>query len=273
MILFPHVKINLGLHITGLRPDGYHDLETIFYPVLGCGDVLEVNHAEQTELILTGIPIPGEPEKNLVMRAYRLLEERYQVGPARMHLHKIIPTATGLGAGSSDATFTLRGLNQLFNLHLSVGMLADLAGELGSDTPFFAYDEPLLGQGRGEVLSTVNVDLKGWYVMIVFLGIHISTAQAFKGVMPEAAPIPLTEIMKEPVYNWQHLLHNQFEDTVFEAEPGIAQVKELLYSQGAIYAAMSGSGSALYGLFEANPGQTDMGWGKWERLKCWVGQL
>ena len=272
VIVFPHVKLNLGLHITARRADGYHDLETVFLPVPACGDILEILPADKTELVLTGLPIAGALGTNLVLRAYRLLASRHAIGPAHMHLHKLVPTGTGLGAGSADATFALRGFSTVFNLGLSVAEIASLAAELGSDTAFFAYNRPMLGQGRGEVLTPVAVDLQGWYILIVLPKIHVSTKEAFVGVVPKPAPKPLATLVQQPVATWKAELHNQFEDTVFKAHPGLAQIKEYLYQAGATYAAMSGSGSAFFGLFAQNPGPADMGWHQWNGYKAWVGR-
>ncbi len=251
MIVFPNIKINLGLYITGKRQDGYHDLLSCFYPVNWC-DILEIVPSEAFEFIQTGIPVPGTIEENLCVKGYKLLEANYKIGPVRIHLHKIIPMGAGLGGGSSDAAFTLKCLDSIFNLGLSAGQLKDYAAQIGSDCAFFIENVSAIAKSRGEVLESADLSLKGKYIVIVCPDINVSSKQAFAGINPK----PYTEDIKKvlPATGlWKEQLHNQFEDTIFHLHPVLGTIKNLLYEKGAFYASMSGSGSAVFGIFENKP--------------------
>lgn len=250
MIVFPHCKINLGLSVIAKRPDGYHNLETCFYPV-PWRDVLEVIEGSTFHFEMTGINIPGEPESNLCVKAYRLLREDYKLPEVQIHLHKVIPTGAGLGGGSSDAAFMLRLLNQKFELGISGDNLVQYAARLGSDCAFFIYDSPMMGSGRGEILKPIAVSLAKKFIVVVKPAVHVSTADAFAGIVPRQADHNIEEVVSQmPVREWRHHLKNDFEETVFRKYPEIERVKAQLYGTGALYAAMSGSGSSVFGIFD-----------------------
>jgi 4-diphosphocytidyl-2-C-methyl-D-erythritol kinase len=252
MIAFPHCKINLGLHITRKRPDGYHDLETIFYP-LALRDALEAIRSESGKDVhfnSTGLPIAGDTSQNLCIKAYRLLQKDFPDLPGiDMHLHKQIPMGAGLGGGSADGAFALQLLDRLFQLGLTEEQLAVYALQLGSDCPFFMHKTPCFGSGRGEVLEPIAIDLSAYVFLIVAPGIHVSTAEAFAAITPQQPAVSLKEIISLPPAAWKGKLLNDFEAPVIEKHPVIGQVKEALYDAGAVYASMTGSGSCLYGLF------------------------
>ncbi|MEQ8583827.1 MAG: 4-(cytidine 5'-diphospho)-2-C-methyl-D-erythritol kinase [Marinoscillum sp.] len=249
MLSFPNAKINLGLNIVSRRPDGYHDLESCFYPIPWC-DALEVLPAEKLTFTSTGLDIPGTPESNLCLRAYDLLQKTYDLPGAHIHLHKVIPMGAGLGGGSADGAFTLKMLNELFDLGLDVPTLQNLAGQLGSDCPFFIENKPVLATGTGTVFREVALDLSGKHIAIKHPHIHVSTQKAYSLIKPSAPDYSIENTLKEPISQWRNALKNDFEASVFGQFPEIQQIKEELYASGALYAAMSGSGSAVFGLFE-----------------------
>lgn len=267
MVVFPHCKINLGLSVIAKRPDGYHDLETCFYPV-PWRDVLEVIEGQTFQFEMTGIRIPGEPESNLCVKAYRLLKEDYQLPEVQIHLHKVIPTGAGLGGGSSDAAFMLRLLNQKFELGISEDILVQYAARLGSDCPFFVYDSSMMGSGRGEVLKPVAVSLANKFMVVVKPATHVSTADAFAGIVPRQPDYNIGEVVTQmSIQEWKHHLKNDFEETVFRKYPEIKLVKEKLYKTGALYAAMSGSGSSVFGIFDH---ETDADFDEMTVWKKWL---
>jgi len=249
MVAFPPCKINLGLHIVNKRADGYHNLETCFYPVPWT-DILEIIPADTVEFISSGNTIPGNPTDNLCLRAYQLLNNDFKLPPVKIHLHKIIPTGAGLGGGSSDAAYTLRLLNSIFNLQLSTEALLQYAAALGSDCAFFLHNQPMMGTGRGEILSSTNLNLAGKFLVIIKPDIHISTAEAYAGVTPQLPAVRLEEILQQPLHTWRELLVNDFEKSIFLKHSILAGIKNEFYQHGAIYACMSGSGSSMIGLFE-----------------------
>ena len=249
MVSFPPCKINLGLHVLSKRPDGYHELETCFFPVPWT-DILEILPANETNFNATGNVIPGDAAENLCLKAYQLLRETYTLPPVYIHLHKVIPTGAGLGGGSSDSAYTLRAINTLFELNLSQQELMAVAAKLGSDCAFFVQDQPMIGRGRGEKLSPIQVDLTGKFLILIKPDIHVSTASAYALVKPAIPTIPLTEVLKKDVSAWKDLLVNDFELSVFQQYPAIAKIKDDLYEFGASYACMSGSGSTVFGIFE-----------------------
>lgn len=251
MLLFPHAKINIGLDITGRLPNGYHLIDTVMVHT-DWEDILELTEAEQTELIVTGREVNCPPEKNLVMRAYNLLSETVgQLPPTRIHLHKIIPDGAGLGGGSADAAYTLRGLNDLYELGLGNEKLAELAAKLGADCPFFIYDEPMFCTGIGTELHSFDLGnrLDSYTLAIVKPPFGVSTAEAYAGVAIEKPAAALTERIQAPVEQWVGSVCNAFERSVISNHPEIGEIKSGLTQLGAIYASMSGSGSAVYGLF------------------------
>jgi 4-diphosphocytidyl-2-C-methyl-D-erythritol kinase len=257
LIVFPNCKINIGLNITGKRSDGYHNLETVFYP-LPFHDVLEViHHAHQEDdcsLVTSGIEIEGAAETNLCVKAYRLLKHDFpQLPSVKIHLHKTIPAGAGLGGGSADGAFMLMLLNDKFKLHLTEEKLLHYALLLGSDCPFFIINKPVFARQRGEVMQPVQLNLSGYNLVLVNPGIHISTAWAFSQVVYSES-INITNLIEQPVQAWQGKVENAFEKPVFEKYPEIKAIKDLLISKGALFASMSGSGSSVYGVFKHPPG-------------------
>ena len=251
MITFPNAKINLGLNIVERRHDGYHNIETVFYPV-PLTDVLEIVPADGGAASLTcyGKAVDCPVEKNLVMRAYRLLQERYGLPPVAMHLYKHIPDGAGLGGGSSDAAHALVMLNKMFDLGIDDAALAGMAATLGADCAFFVYNRPMMATGIGDVLSPVDVDLKGMTLLLVKPPMGVDTRTAYSRVTPHAPVTALASTIAMPVGSWDGLLVNDFEPSVFAALPRLWLIKAGLLDAGAQYAAMSGSGSTIYGLFD-----------------------
>jgi len=252
MIVFPNAKINLGLFITEKRTDGFHNLESLFLPIPLC-DILEVTvTTEDTSLVCTGDSSDIPTEKNIVYKAWRLLQEAHGIGNVHIHLHKIIPSGAGMGGGSSDGSFMLKALNELFQLNLSVAQLEDYAAQLGSDCPFFINNTASLVTGRGEGVEPVDFKLEGEYLVIVNPGIHIATAQAFQGIQPYPSNFNWKEFIQHKDFEKVEL-RNDFEQSVFQLYPEIAAIKSTLLQAGALYSSMSGTGSTVYGLFEKDP--------------------
>jgi len=256
MITFPNCKINLGLWVMQRRPDGYHNIQTVMMPVPWC-DILEIvpSGSSKTTLAVTGIHVDTPVENNLCFKAWRLMADKYDIPPVNIHLHKVIPSGAGLGGGSSDASFTLRMLNTMFSLNLDYEILRSLAVQLGMDCPFFIENIPALSTGRGEFLKPVSINLDGLYLIVVKPPVHVSTAAAFLGIKPVFRENSIDELTSLPLQDWKKVLHNDFEDSVFDLYPEIQDIRNILYRNGAVYAAMSGSGSAVFGLFVENPGQ------------------
>ena len=252
MITFPNAKVNLGLNIVERRPDGYHNIETVFYPI-PLTDVLEIVPATgETSLTCYGNSVDCPAEKNLVMRAYRLLQERYDLPPVEMYLYKHIPDGAGLGGGSSDAAHALVMLNKMFELDLTDAELAAMAVTLGADCAFFIYNRPMMATGIGDVLSPVEVDLKGKNLLLVKPPVGVDTRTAYSRVTPQVPEMALTDIISRPVASWDGLLINDFEPSVFTALPQLWLIKASLIDAGAQYAAMSGSGSTVFGIFDSD---------------------
>jgi 4-diphosphocytidyl-2-C-methyl-D-erythritol kinase len=250
MIVFPHAKINLGLSIISKRPDGFHNLETIFYPV-PLRDALEIVPSDKNLFIQTGLEIPGKQDDNLVLKAFRLLENDYpQIKPLEIHLHKVIPQGAGLGGGSSDAAETLHLMNRFFNLNISSGILLQYATELGSDCPFFLHSTPCFATGRGEILEPITLDISNYSLLLIHPDIRINTAWAFSRIRPSLPKYNLKHSISKPLQEWIHTISNDFEIPVFDAHPQLQVIKNQLYNAGAIYASMTGSGSSIYGIFE-----------------------
>ena len=254
MIVFPNCKINLGLNIVNRRPDGYHNLETVFYPVNGLFDAMEVTKADASinayTLQLHGNSIDCEPEKNLVVKAYQLFIKQFNSLPSiDIHLIKHIPSGAGLGGGSSDAAFMLKLLNDMFEKHLSTKQLEDLAAQLGADCPFFIHNKPTYAKGIGDVFSPIDLSLKDYQIIIVKPNVFISTKEAFANILPHQPSESIIDIIKSPIHEWRHYLTNDFEASIFPQHPEIANIKLQLYEKGAEYASMSGSGSSVFGLF------------------------
>ena len=250
MIVFPNAKINLGLHVIEKRPDGFHNIETCFYPV-PWREVLEIVPAKSTVLTCTGLPVPGKSEENLCMRAYKALQRDFDLPPVHMHLHKLIPMGAGLGGGSADAAFALKLLSELFNLMLDDDLLAMYADSLGSDCSFFLFNSAAVGTQRGNALKPIDLDLTGYFLVLVYPGFEVSTRAAYSGIMPGKPGCALADLLqREKLHSWRHHLINDFESTVFPKYPELAVIKEQLYERGAFYASMSGSGSSMFALYE-----------------------
>lgn len=252
MILFPNAKINIGLNIVNKRPDGYHNLESILYP-LAIRDALEV--IEDVELLFnsSGIAIPGNADDNLCLKAYQLLKKDFiDLPPVNIHLHKHIPIGAGLGGGSADASFFIRLINQKFSLGLEISQMEQYASSIGSDCAFFIQNIPAFAFEKGDQLSPLDLDLSKYFFVLVMPEVQVSTAEAYQGVRASPNSIPLTELIKLPMEEWKFHIKNDFEPSVFSKYPIIAQLKALLYDSGATYASMSGSGSSVYGIFK-NP--------------------
>lgn len=257
MVLFPNCKINLGLHILQKRADGFHDLETVFYPI-PLQDALEIIQEpspsdKNISFTSSGLSIDGDAGNNICVKAYHLLKKDFpQLPSIKMHLHKVIPLGAGLGGGSSDGAFALLLLNKKFNLQLDEEQLIDYALQLGSDCPFFIRNQACFATGRGEQLQAVDLDLSLYKIVLINPAIHINTTWAFSRIKPSNERVSIKELIQQPVEKWKEVLKNDFEEAVFAEHPEIKVVKEKLYSKGAVYASMSGSGSTVYGLFEKN---------------------
>ena len=249
MIAFPNAKINLGLHILSKRKDGFHDIETVFYPLM-IHDSLEILTAGDQETSFKQYGLPLNSSKNLCEQAYELLKLEYDLPPVEMHLLKHIPVGAGLGGGSSDAAFTLLTLNELFGLGISSLELEKIAAGLGSDCAFFIRNRPLFATGRGELFEPLEIDLSAFEIRMAKPDIHISTPEAYAMATPKAGRPSLREVITNPIAEWKDCLFNDFEGPIFDKYPEIRIEKEKMYEQGAIYAAMSGSGSAVFGIFE-----------------------
>ena len=255
MLADPNAKINLGLNVVERRADGYHNLETVFYPI-GLCDVLNVELSEgcsDYSFSSSGIHIDGDPETNLIVKAFRLLQNEYGLPPIDITLIKQIPFGAGLGGGSADAAFMLKILNDMFTLKISPKRLEKLAATLGADCPVFIKNKPVYATGIGNVFTPLKLSLKGYFLVLVKPDIHVSTPEAYSLVIPEAPQISLFDSIQKPVEEWRNLIKNDFEKSVFVKYPQIASIKEELYNAGAIYASMSGSGSSVFGIFEKEP--------------------
>lgn len=252
MIAISNAKINLGLSITEKRPDGYHNLETVFYPI-DLNDALEIrtcpDATEKYILRQFGTIIAGNPEDNLVVKAYLLLEEEYHLPPIEIHLYKRIPSGAGLGGGSSNAAYMLKLLNRHFQLKLSDEQLEAYAATLGADCAFFIKNTPTFAEGIGNVFSPISLSLKDYQILIIKPDVFVSTREAFANIHPHRPKYPIKEAIKRPINEWKEILINDFEGSVFSQYPIIGKIKDELYDQGAVYAAMSGSGSSVFGIF------------------------
>lgn len=252
MVVFPNAKVNLGLYVTGKRTDGFHNLETVFYPVDWC-DILEINPVEGTRdtchFTNTGLDVGCSAEKNLIVRAYHLLAGRYDLPATEIHLHKIIPFGAGLGGGSSDAAFMLKAMNTCFGLGLTETELLEFSASLGSDCPFFIRNRPVFASGKGELLEDISLSLEGYRMVLVKPSFGVSTPEAYAGIVPQPAAFDLHRLAAYPPEEWKDRVYNDFETTVFRKYPRLEEIKQALYRQGALYASMTGSGSAVYGIF------------------------
>ncbi|MEQ6121118.1 4-(cytidine 5'-diphospho)-2-C-methyl-D-erythritol kinase [Reichenbachiella sp. MALMAid0571] len=251
MISFPNAKINLGLNILSKREDGYHNISSCFYPVPWC-DILEIIPSIDLKFTSSGIDIPGDKSNNLCIQAYNLFNKDFNIPGVHIHLHKIIPIGAGLGGGSSDCAFTLKMLNNLFQLNLSDDRLESYAGKLGSDCPFFIRNKPTLVSGTGDQFKPISLNLSGNTMVLVYPKIHISTREAYAGIKPMLPKQSITEIIDLPISKWKSLLTNDFENSLYKTHPDIKNIRQLLYEHGAVYASMTGSGSTVFGIFTNN---------------------
>lgn len=258
MITFPKAKVNIGLQVTEKRPDGFHNLETLFFPT-DISDILEIVEQNKTSISLYGLTIDTLAEDNICLKAYNLLKEDFNLPPVEIHLFKRIPAGAGLGGGSSDAAGTLILLNKLFSLGLSLDKLAQYALILGSDCPYFIYSreldinipQALYARGRGEHLTNIEVPaLKGYKIKISLPPVFVSTAVAYSKVIPKQPDIPLIKLLQLPIEDWRESISNDFEKSIFKLFPVIEEYKLQMYREGAVYASMSGSGSAVFGIFK-----------------------
>ncbi len=255
MLFYPNAKINIGLNIVEKRPDGYHNIETVFYPI-GLRDMLSVEPSEvSTDYTWStdGIAMEGDPEDNLIIKAYCLLQSEYEIPPVDISLVKQIPFGAGLGGGSSDAAFMIKALNELFDLKISVRKMEKFASELGADCSVFIRNKPVFASGIGNVFTSIKLSLKGYYLVLVKPDIFISTPNAYSLISPQKPDISLIDLIKSPVTKWKDTIKNDFEQPVFDLYPVVGEIKNTLYDLGAIYASMSGSGSAVYGIFDTPP--------------------
>ncbi len=266
MVLFPHAKINIGLHILAKRPDGFHELELCFFAIPWT-DILEITRSEQFLFTTSGLHIAGDAADNLCFKAFQLLKNDFDISPVHIHLHKIIPMGAGLGGGSSDAAFTLIGLRDLFELPLTNDELNPYANKLGSDCAFFLTDKAQFGQGKGDQLNPINTSLQGKFLLLIYPNFGISTQQAYAGVRPKPSSIYLPRQISEPISTWKSMIHNDFEESIFPTFPALANLKSQLYHLGAEYASMSGSGSTVFGIFDKEVDPL----GAWADYTIWQG--
>lgn len=253
MITRPNCKINLGLHVTGKRPDGYHNIETVFLPVHTLCDELEIIQSDSFSFVQQGIPVDCPPEQNICVKAYNLLLENFphKVQPVAMRLVKNVPFGAGLGGGSADAAFVLKMLNSMMNLNLSTADLRHYASRIGADCPFFIQNTPAYATGIGDQLQPVDVNLDGYHIVIEKPDDSVSTREAYAGLLLQNKQRPdLRQVMQMPVEQWRQILVNDFEQSIFPSHPAIAALKQNMYQRGALYASMTGSGAAVFGIFE-----------------------
>lgn len=252
MITFPNAKINIGLNVVSKRKDGYHNLESIFYPIELC-DVLEIVEAKKSKITTSGIKIEGDVQSNLVLKAYKLLNNKYQIPEVAIHLHKNIPFGAGLGGGSSDAAFTLKMLNELFQLNLKEEQLIYFAEQIGADCPFFLKNKPCFASGIGNRLEPILLDLSKYKIVVVKPDIFVGTPEAYRNIIPKKPAFNLHKLNNLPIEEWKNVAVNDFEENIFSIYPEVRKIKEILYEQGALYAAMTGSGSAVFGIYRHLP--------------------
>ncbi len=253
MISFPNCKINIGLHITEKRADGFHNLESILTPVYW-QDILEIVPNDENQIDVdfktSGVRLFGLKENNLCAKAYKLLKEHYPLPPIKIHLHKIIPIGAGLGGGSSDATFTMIMLNKMFNLNISNEDMELFSAKLGTDCPFFLHNQTIFAHEKGDIFEKLKNQSKQYFIVLIKPKIHVNTTQAYSWIKPVKRKASLKELIMQPIESWKENIFNDFEIPVFEKYPAIKNIKARLYKLGAIYASMSGSGSTVYGIFE-----------------------
>lgn len=249
MVVFPNAKINIGLQVVSKRDDGYHDIQSVFYPFYELFDALEIVENNEFKFKVTGLTVPGDLTDNLIVRAYELLKHEYDLPNVYIHLHKKIPMGAGLGGGSSDASFTLKALNQLFSLNISDLKLEEHALRLGSDCPFFIKNRAVYAFGKGNKFENVSVDLSEYEIKIAYPDVHISTAEAYDRIKPKLTKYNCKDLVLAPIEQWKSTIVNDFEAHLLKKYPAILSLKQKMYQEGALYASMTGSGSAVYGIF------------------------
>ena len=252
MVIFPNAKINIGLNVIERRADGYHNLETIFYPVK-INDALEIIESDKLSFESSGIPIPGKMEDNLCIKAYHLLKKDHNIPPVKIHLHKHIPIGAGLGGGSADAAFFIRLMDQNFNLRLSIDKMQGYARKLGADCAFFIESKPVFAFDVGDEFEPIELDLSNYKIVLVMPDVQVSTAEAYRGVKPAEVKTSLIELIQLPVASWKKHIKNDFEESIFKNHALIRGVKADLYQAGALFASMSGSGASVFGIFDKTP--------------------
>jgi 4-diphosphocytidyl-2-C-methyl-D-erythritol kinase len=252
MIVFPNAKINIGINITGRRPDGYHNIETVFYP-LPIYDALEALPGDELTFHSSGLEIPGRMEDNLCIKGYHLMRKDYHLPPVNIHLLKHIPIGAGLGGGSANAAFFIKLINNLFDLKLTIDQMLDYARQLGADCAFFIENKPVFAFEKGDRFEDIQLNLSDYHIALVMPPAHVSTAEAYRGVKPTPVKQSLKELIKLPVAEWKHHIKNDFEESIFKNHPVIRGVKAALYESGAVYASMSGSGASVFGIFNKKP--------------------
>lgn len=271
MICFPNAKINIGLNVVEKRPDGYHNIETVFFPI-PLKEALEIVHHPHSRDAYawsnSGIKVDTPAENNICIKALNLLRQDFDLTPVQVHLHKQIPFGAGLGGGSADGAFMLNLLNDFFELNLSPDDLKHYAVQLGADCPFFIDNQSAMATGIGEILHPIELNLSGYHLALIKPDIHVSTPEAYRGIIPSHPSTSLKEDIHRPIEEWKEVIKNDFETSVFAQYPLIGEIKEQLYEQGALYAAMSGSGSSVYGIFKNAPILSGF-----EQHYCWIGEL
>ena len=247
MILFSNAKINIGLNIISKREDGFHNISSIFYPIFNCYDIIEIIKSDKFILTSSGLKVPHKD--NLCIKAFNLIQSKYNISPVHIHLHKLIPIGSGLGGGSSDASFVLKALNEIFNLDLNFKELEKISLEIGSDCPFFIDNTPKIVSGKGEIMSKIDLDLSAYEIKLIHSKINISTKEAFSNIQPKKIDLNLKEKIFQPIKDWKKNISNDFEENIFRKYNELQFTKQVLYKKGAIYASMSGTGSTVYGIF------------------------
>ncbi len=256
MIFFPNIKLNIGLNVTSKRDDGYHNIETVFYPIKKPCDILEIiNNENDNEdyLTVSGINLYSNPNDNLIIKAINKLRENYDFPPLRIHLHKNIPAGSGLGGGSSDAAHTLLLINEQYSLNMTDEELKQTAQTIGADCAFFLKNIPLLAKGIGSEFTKISLSLSGYWIQIVVPPINISTKEAYAGIIPMIPQRALEELITLPIELWKENIKNDFETPIFNMHKELSEIKTKLYNQGAVYSSMTGSGSSIYGIFKNKP--------------------
>ncbi len=269
MLFFTNAKINIGLNIVEKRPDGFHNLETVFYPIQ-IKDALEFIETQGETIVQTsGIELGVSDKENICYKTYKLMAKYYKLPQLKIHLHKVVPIGAGLGGGSANAAILMKKLNDTYNLGISTKRLEELVSHIGSDCPFFIKNKAVFARGRGEIFESINLDLSNYYIYIIKPDISISTSAAFAGIKPHQPNVSIKELISKPIEQWKNDIVNDFEDNIFKQYPMLGEIKQNMYDIGAVYASMSGSGSAVYGIFSQKPNPID----RYNNIFNWIGKL